>query len=177
MTEQQRAADPRAELAERLFESTLHGLEVMNVYLGDVLGLYRTLHANGPATAPELAERAGVAERYAQEWLEGQAASGFLAVDDVEAAPRERRYALSDGYAEVLTDPDSLYFAASLPQLAGLFGPLLPRLEEAFRTGEGIAWSDFGPQMASSQGDFNARGSRPRSAPSTCRRSLTSTSG
>ena len=46
--------------------------------LGDRLGLFRALATDGPATAAELAGRAGVNERYALEWLRGLRAAGYL---------------------------------------------------------------------------------------------------
>jgi 2-polyprenyl-3-methyl-5-hydroxy-6-metoxy-1,4-benzoquinol methylase len=147
--------EPREDLVNRLFEAGLHSVELMNVYLGDALGLYRTIHGEGAATAPELAARAGIAERYALEWLEGQAASGFLEVDDVEAGPLQRRYSISDAYAEVLTDRDSPYSGAPLAQIVGAFGAVLPRLTSAFRTGEGVPWSEYGTAVIEAQADFN----------------------
>ena len=92
------------EFAERLFASSLGAIEVFGVYLGDRLGWYRSLATDGPATSSELAARTGTQERYAREWLEGQAVAGILAVvpgrvpsgvpgDDASA----RRYALPPG--------------------------------------------------------------------------------
>lgn len=37
--------------------------------LGDRLGLFKNLAADGPATSSELATRTGIVERYAREWL------------------------------------------------------------------------------------------------------------
>ena len=51
------------------------------IRLGDALGLYRTLHAEGPLTSAELAKAANVDERYLREWLSQQAASKYLAYD------------------------------------------------------------------------------------------------
>src|SRR5579862_8633764 len=48
------------------------------VVMGDKLGLYRALAGAGALTAAELAERAGVTERYVREWLNAQAAGGFV---------------------------------------------------------------------------------------------------
>src|ERR1700722_14491737 len=49
--------------------------------IGDQLGLYKALHANGPMTPGELAAKANIAERYAREWLSHQAAPGPLSCD------------------------------------------------------------------------------------------------
>lgn len=147
--------DPREELAGRLFEAGLNAVELMTVYLGDALGLYRALRDYGGATVPELAARAGIAERYAQEWLEGQAASGLLEVNDPTAAPAQRRFRISESTAEVLIDRDSPYSLAPLARLVGGLGSALPRLVGAFRTGDGIPWSEYGPDVIEAQGDFN----------------------
>src|SRR5437667_6931417 len=95
------AIDPAVErpfngeaLVGRLFEQTLGAFELFNVYLGDRLGLYQALAADGPATAPQLATRAGIGARYAREWLEQQATAGILEVHDVSAQADVRRYSL-----------------------------------------------------------------------------------
>ncbi len=86
------ADERRDALVGKLFGATIEALDLLSVYLGDQLGLYRAL-AGGPLTAPELAAAAGIHERYAREWLEQQAASGIL---DVEAeADRSRRASFS----------------------------------------------------------------------------------
>ena len=87
----------RDELAGRLFGAVLASLDLQAVYLGDRLGLYRALEEGGPATPPELAERAGIDPRYAREWLEHQAVGAILDVDDPSAAADERRYTLPGG--------------------------------------------------------------------------------
>ena len=68
----------RDALVGRLFGSILEAMDLLNVYLGDRLGLYRALADGGPATAAELAGRASIHERYAREWLEQQAVTGLL---------------------------------------------------------------------------------------------------
>ena len=88
---QRRPDDPAAALAERLFQDMTGALELFTVYLGDRLGLYRALHAGGPATSAELATRTGTAERYVREWLEHHAASGLLEADDPAAGPLNPR--------------------------------------------------------------------------------------
>lgn len=149
-------ADPqRDELVERLFSAGLGMAEVLTVYLGDVLGLYRTLERTGSMTAPELAEETGIFERYAREWLEQQAAAGILVVDDVSADADARRYHLPAGHIEPLLDLESPYsiapFCKSFVAVAGA----MPDLVAAFRSGEGVGWSAYGRDMVEAQGDFN----------------------
>lgn len=65
------------------------------VRIGDRLGLYKALYADGPMTPAELATNANVAERYAREWLSHQAASGYLTYDSKTGKftlPQNRRW-------------------------------------------------------------------------------------
>ena len=48
------------ELMGRMFEATIGAFDLLSVYLGDRLGLYRALRDGGPATADDLATRAGI---------------------------------------------------------------------------------------------------------------------
>lgn len=63
--------------------------------IGDALGLWKDLAASGPATSEAFAARAGIAERYAREWLAGMHAAGYL---DYEASSGV--YTLPDYAAE-----------------------------------------------------------------------------
>ena len=74
-------------LSGRLFMAGLEALELLNVELGLRLGLYAALADNGQLTTSELAATTSISERYAREWLEQQAVTGMLEVDDVAAAP------------------------------------------------------------------------------------------
>ena len=51
------------------------------VVMGDRLGYYRALADHGPLDAPELARRTDTGEQYAREWLNAQAAGGFVTYD------------------------------------------------------------------------------------------------
>jgi hypothetical protein len=58
----------RAEaLTGRLFNATQEAIDLMTVYIGDRLNLYRALAEGGPVTPGDLATRAGINERYARE--------------------------------------------------------------------------------------------------------------
>jgi ubiquinone/menaquinone biosynthesis C-methylase UbiE len=145
----------RDELVERLFSAGLGMAEVLTVYLGDTLGLYRTLEQAGSMTAPELAKETGIFERYAREWLEQQAAAGILTVDDVSAQADERRYLLPPGHIEPLLDLDSPYSIAPMCKSFVAVSGAMPALVAAFRSGGPVPWSAFGRDMIEAQGDFN----------------------
>jgi 2-polyprenyl-3-methyl-5-hydroxy-6-metoxy-1,4-benzoquinol methylase len=146
--------DRRDALVQRLFESSLGMGEVLTVYLGDKLGLYRALRAR-PATASELAERVGVFERYAREWLEQQAAAAILDVEDATADPALRRYSISDSVAEALLDPDSPHSIAPMCKSFVALAGAMPSLVSSFRTGSQVTSDAFGSDMTEAQGDFN----------------------
>jgi len=141
-------------LAERLFGDALRALDLFCVYMGDQLGLYRVLADAGPSTAQELADAAGVNGRYAREWLEQQAMGGVLEVMEVSAMDAERRYALPPGHEEVPLDQDSPFYMAPMAQL--MVGGVQPihAVLAAFRTGQGVPYADYGPDMRQGQERF-----------------------
>jgi SAM-dependent methyltransferase len=145
----------RDALAERLFGAALGAYELFTVHLGDRLGYYRALTERGDLTTTELAEATGTDERYAREWLEQQAVAGILEVDDPETAADERRYRLPAAHAEVLVDQDSLAHVTPMARYGVSFAQTLPAIEDAFRTGGGVAWEDFGSLAREAQGDVN----------------------
>lgn len=137
-------------LAERIFGSLLGTMDVFTIYLGDRLGLYAAL-TEGASTSSELATRAGITERYAREWLEQQAVSGLLDVDDAYAAASDRRYTLPPEHAEVLSDRDALVYLTPLTRALVAAGQQLPALMAAYRDGGGVTWRDYGPDMSEGQ--------------------------
>ncbi|TNC23508.1 SAM-dependent methyltransferase [Amycolatopsis alkalitolerans] len=155
MTELVTNTDAREALAERLIEDATRALETLSVYLGTALGLYRTLAGLGEATFEEVAERAGVAPRYAREWLEQQATSGYVECADPAAPAGERRYGLSRAHAEVLLDNDSPYFAGAVASAVAGVGPVVPDLLDAYRTGGGVPYSAYGRALRQGIGDLN----------------------
>jgi SAM-dependent methyltransferase len=110
------------------------------VLLGDRVGLFENL-AQGAATAPELAQRADLSERYVQEWLLAMAASGYI--DHLG----EGRYALSPEQYELFCNPDSPAYVAGGFQAMTAATRALDRLTAAFRTGDGIGWHEHHPDL------------------------------
>ena len=137
----------RDALVSRLFDATLGAFDLFAVYLGDRLGLYRTLASCGPLTSDELAAAAGIAERYAREWLEQQAVTGILEVAD-------DRFSLPAGHDEALIDEASLAFAAPFARFAAAVARPLPELVSAFRSGDGIPYADYGEDLCGAQASF-----------------------
>jgi 2-polyprenyl-3-methyl-5-hydroxy-6-metoxy-1,4-benzoquinol methylase len=141
-------------LAERLGGAALGAYELLTVYLGHRLGLYEALAGRESLNADELADAAGIHPRYAREWLEQQAVAGILAVAGSGDADG-RRYQLPEGYGEVLLDPESLSYMIPMARFAATFATVVPKLDEAFRTGGGVPWSEFGTDGLEAQGAAN----------------------
>jgi SAM-dependent methyltransferase len=145
------AAEPterRDALVERLFGSTLGALDVLSVYFGARLGLYRALADRGASSSEELAEATGLIERYVREWLEQQATTGILDVDD------ERRYTMPLGHDEALLDETSLNYIAPVGKL--LVGSVRPidAVLAAYRSGGGVPYADYGADVHEGQAEF-----------------------
>jgi 2-polyprenyl-3-methyl-5-hydroxy-6-metoxy-1,4-benzoquinol methylase len=141
-------------LGGRIFEAALGAADILSIYLGDRLGWYRSLAADGRCTATELAGRTGTHERYAREWLEQQAVTGLLSVEDA-GDPADRRYSIPAAAAEVFTDETSLSYLAPFARMFASAAIQLPSLLDAYRTGGGVGWKQFGADARESQADMN----------------------
>jgi SAM-dependent methyltransferase len=107
------------------------------VVMGDRLGLYRALAGAGALTSAELAGRTGTAERYVREWLNQQAAGGY-----VEYERETGRYSLPPEQSVALTDESSPAYLPGFFQIA--LGSVVdsPRITEAAKSGAGVGWHD-----------------------------------
>jgi 2-polyprenyl-3-methyl-5-hydroxy-6-metoxy-1,4-benzoquinol methylase len=151
----QQAIVRRDALVEKILGATSSAMQMFSIYLGDRLGLYEVLAQDGPLTPGELARRTGTAERYVQEWLEHQTVAGLLWVDDPGQSAAGRRYALPSGHEEVLANAESVHYLAPIAQaLAGAVSPL-PSLVDAYRSGRGVAYSEYGTDMLEGQARVN----------------------
>jgi SAM-dependent methyltransferase len=143
------------QLSDRLFQATIHTLELFGVYLGKRLGLYATLHAQGPLTPAGLAAAAGIGERYALEWLEQQAVAGLIAVDDAGKPALERRYSMPAQHVGVLVDPEHAAHLAPFAEMAAGIGGALEHVVSAYRGGHGVPYEAYGAAFVSGQGGIN----------------------
>jgi SAM-dependent methyltransferase len=142
-------------LVERLFLGGIAAMETLSIYIGTQLGLYRLLHERGPSTSAEVAAAGEIDERYAREWLEQQATAELIDVDDPAKGSADRRYTVTDVQAAVLVDETSLAYLAPAGDFIVSFAAVMPRLLDAYRTGGGIAFGDYGTAMREGQAAFN----------------------
>jgi SAM-dependent methyltransferase len=116
--------------------------------VGDRLGLFRALD-EGPASAADLAARAGIDERYALEWLRGLASAGYLEESD-------GRYALPPAHAVVLArEGNPMFVGGAFQELGGML-PALERIIEAFRAGGGVPQAAYPDDAYAGMARFTA---------------------
>ena len=125
------------------------------VSLGHKLGLYKALAGRGPTSAGELAARSGCAERYVREWLNAQAAAGYVDYHAVSAT-----YELSPEQAKVLADEDSPDFIPPAWNVPASMWFDEDKTIAAFRTGEGVAWGEHDARMSCGVAAFYRNGYR-----------------
>jgi len=145
-------------LVERLFMGGIAAMETLSIHVGTSLGLYGLLYEQGPSTPAEVASRAGIHERYAREWLEQQATAELIDVDDPALPADTRRYSVSDVQAAVLVDETSLAYLAPAGGFVVSFASVMPKLLDAYRTGGGVSFGEYGAEMREAQAAFNRPG-------------------
>lgn len=130
------AADPE-EVLGRIVGIFNDGAICVLTAIGHDLGLFETLATLPAATSTQLADAAGLDERYVREWLGGIVTAGF-----VEYVPADGTYSLRPDHAPFLTGagPDNL--ARSMRYVA-LMGEVAPKVVERFRTGGGLSYDDY----------------------------------
>jgi 2-polyprenyl-3-methyl-5-hydroxy-6-metoxy-1,4-benzoquinol methylase len=116
------------------------------IHLGDRLGLYAALAAaETPLTTTELADRAGLDERWVREWAYNQAAAKLIAVD-ADAAPE--RFWLTPEAMAVLATPDHPAFGMGMFHRFPQTMAALEVMPESFRTGMGHDYDSHGAEGA-----------------------------
>ena len=130
------------------------------VSLGAKLGLYKAMAGAGPLSARELAVRAGCAERYVSEWLNAQAARGYL----VYHAASET-YELTPEHALVLAEEESVFFMPPAWNIPAAMWADEDKALDAFRTGRGVAWDEHHSRMACGVAAFYRNGYRANLVP------------
>jgi 2-polyprenyl-3-methyl-5-hydroxy-6-metoxy-1,4-benzoquinol methylase len=141
-------AERRDALVERLFGATIGAMDVLSVYLGVRLGLYRALADRGSSSSEELAGAIGLDERYVREWLEQQATTGLLDLEE------DGRFALPAGHDEALLDETSLNYVAPFGKLVVACVRPIDQLLDVYRSGEGVPYAEYGDDLHEGQAEF-----------------------
>src|SRR4051794_18347718 len=127
----------RAEqFAGRTLQVLNDGMLTLLLSIGHQTGLFDAMAGLEPSTSAEIAEVAGLDERYVREWLAGMTVGAI-----VEHDPDTRSYALAPEHAACLTRSAGPGNLASFAQYAALFGELEQPVLECFRHGGGVPYS------------------------------------
>ncbi len=107
------------------------------ILLGDKLGLFESLALNGPMNSTELADETNTAERYVREWLSAQAASGYITYNS-----SANNFSMTPEQAAVFGVKNSpVFMTGAFYAITSVYNDT-PKIESAFKTGEGVAWGD-----------------------------------
>ena len=128
----------RAEaFAERLLGLFGGGAVSLMISIGHRAGLFDAMAGAGRLTSAELADRAGLDERYVREWL-GALAAGRI----VETGP-DGRFELPREHAAYLTRAAAQDNLAVFAQYIGVLGAVEDDVLRCFREGGGVPYSRF----------------------------------
>ena len=109
---------------------------VLNI-IGHELGFYKAMDGQGFMTAKELADKTGTYERYVQEWLNIQAAGGYILYD-----PATKKFNLPLEHAFVLAVEDGPAYLTSGFFIAASVYNDKEKFIEAFKKGTGVGWHE-----------------------------------
>ena len=114
-----------------------HGAIAILASIGHSTGLFETLATLPPATSEQVADAAGLSERYVREWLGGVVTAGLVDYD-----PAARTYSLREDHRPFVTGPTADNLARQFRYIT-LMGQVVPKIVERFRTGGGLAYADY----------------------------------
>ena len=134
----QNPVDTTEEFAARIAASIDSASQAILLSIGHQTRLFDTLAELPPATSSQIADAAGLDERYVREWL-GGVVSGQI----VDYDPETQTYSLPRHRAAVLTHaagPDNL---ARVAQFIPLLGEVEQKIIGCFHNGGGLPYSDY----------------------------------
>jgi SAM-dependent methyltransferase len=132
--------------AGRMLDIYNGGMLSLLVDLGHRTGLFE-MAAHGPATSEELANRAGLHERYVREWLGGMAAGGIFSYD-----ADTRAYTLPPEHAVLLTGT-TMRNIAPVSRFVTLLAQHVPGVADCFRQGGGVPYEAYRPEFTDTMDD------------------------
>lgn len=126
------------EFAERLLDVLNSGALGIMISIGHRTGLFDAFRDRSPLTSEQLAERAGLNERYVREWLGAMVTGRIVEYDSVL-----KTYRLPEAHAACLTRDAAPNNLAVFTQYIPLLGSMEDRIIECFENGGGVPYSEF----------------------------------
>lgn len=138
-TEVQDDLTPRQqEFSEGLLTIANHGALSLMISIGHRTGLFDAMQDGAARTSAELADRAGLDERYVREWLGAMATGGIVEIDATRGG-----FALPADHAGFLGREAALGNMAAMFQFIAVLGTVEDRIVDCFRTGGGVPYEAF----------------------------------
>ncbi len=106
----------------------------MMCYIGDRLGLFKTLSTDGPGTSREIANRLRMNERYTREWLSSLTSAKYLEYD-----PSTKKFTLPPEHASLAQN----YGFCGLYQQVSAFWAVIDKVLDSFKNGGGVSPSSY----------------------------------
>src|SRR6478735_10317476 len=126
--------------AGRVMAIITDGMLTYMIDIGHRTGLFDAF-AVGPGTSTEIAERAGLNERYVREWLGAMVTSGIAGYE-----PRTGSYRLPPEHAACLTGHTAMNMAP-FSQLNTHLAKHVEQVATAFRDGGGVPYAAYRPEF------------------------------
>ncbi|RIK75897.1 MAG: transcriptional regulator [Planctomycetota bacterium] len=124
--------------AERMLRSFNEAAVTLMTSIGHRTGLFDVLAQRPAATSREIAEAAGLNERYVREWLGAMTTGGIVELD-----PATHRYWLPPERAACLTRAASPNNLASVAQWFSVLGRVEDQVVAAFKHGRGVPYAAY----------------------------------
>ena len=127
--------------ADKVYGDMAGAMAVGMAYVGVKTGLFRALAGKGHLHTDEVVRATDLHPRYVEEWLKGMVAAGYLNYD-----PTERTFQLPEEHAYLVASEGTDHFMGGLFYFAPVLLRVAPKVADAFRTGGGVRFEDFGPE-------------------------------
>ena len=124
--------------AERIGETINAGAITLMLSIGHRTGLFDTMALLPHSTSREIADTAGLSERYVREWLAVLVTGRIVHYD-----PIDKTYALPAEHAACLTRNAPLGNMAVYAQFVPMSGAVEERILSCFKTGDGLGYNDY----------------------------------
>lgn len=124
--------------AQRFLGALNDGALCLMVSVGHRTGLFDAVRSMPPSTSAEIADRAGLNERYVREWLGAMVTSRVM-----EADPATGRFRLPPEHAAFLTRQAGADNMAVFAQYIPILGSVEEEIIRSFRQGGGVPYGSF----------------------------------
>jgi len=123
---------------DRMLEILNAGAVGVMISIGHRTGLFDTMRGLAPSTSQEIADAAGLNERYVREWLGAMLTGGVVECDE-----EGERFWLPPEHAAWLTRQATPDNVAVFAQYVGQFGVVEDQIVDCFKHGGGVPYSAF----------------------------------